>query len=233
MKDYTSRLVCALVVSASFAGCSGGEKKESQPVAQATAVSASPAVVNPAPAAQVQPGQMQQTAKLIQENLAAIRKIANSQRAVEGDFKKLFQDMADGQAAHRAALDRDFLAKDPEGAALLKSEKELRAAVEALTLKVREKGVTPQQRAEIVAQIKEKQKELSQLGANRSKIMAKFSQQPEFRELQKANAQRSSALNDKMVSLVGGFSEEGKKLVAEREQLMASLPKRPAPPEKK
>ena len=213
-----SFLVCSILVSA----CSGGEQTDHETKSSANPAAASapaqPAAIPLAP----MPMQPTMKARLLQDNLNSIRKIAQSQLNVEGDFKNLFKEMHDSQMEHNKFIEDNFIAKDKEGAEILKKDKALRSELEELGKKLQQKTLSSKERVNATDALKQKQTELSQLNSSKGKLFLKFSTMADFKAVQKKRVDAYNALVEKMVALVGNFSEEGKKLVEERERLTAT-----------
>lgn len=177
---------------------------EAEGPAQSTAPATAPFQGGVAPAAPVGA----ESARLMQDNYAAIQKIANANRESNPTLKKIYQDMESQAKSYRSAVDEKVLAKDPEGAALVKKDKSLAASIETITKTLREK-----------------QQERVALMQKRNELLAKYAQNAELQSLAKTNAEAVRGLNDQLIRAVGEISEEGKKLVDERARLQSAVAK--------
>lgn len=189
-----------------IAGVSVGvlSNTEAEGPAQSAAPATSPSQGGAAPVAPVGA----ESARLMQDNYAAIQKIANANRESNPTLKKIYQDMESQAKSYRSAVDEKVLAKDPEGAALAKKDRSLSASIDTITKTLREK-----------------QQERVALMQKRNELLAKYAQNAELQSLAKTNAEAVRGLNEQLIRAVGEVSEEGKRLVDERAKLQSSVAK--------
>ena len=172
-------------------------------VAQVPALGANPAAATP--------GSPKEVARLIQENSAAIQRFAVTQRDANPELKTVLEKSAEQSRAFREKVDAQFMAKDAQGATVLKKEKALLAEIDDLSKK-----------------LKDKQHELSLLSPQRADVFSRLSKEKDYQALSAENASKLKSINDELFAVVGRSSEEGKRLIEERTRLIEL--QRPAPP---
>lgn len=146
----------------------------------------------------------QELMQAIQDNNLAIQRFVGSQRQTNVALNTVMGKLAEQGNAFRVSVDQKVLSKNKDGAALIKKEKAIRDELAALAEKT-----------------KAKQAELAVLVPQRGEQLQKLTKDPDYLALVAQNSQITKTLNEEMFSIVAQISDEGKKLVEERNRLIA------------